>query len=53
MEYLVTYTVKGLITVFKDVVEVDNINDCESAVQKLVNEFYGNKPINIIFIKEK
>jgi hypothetical protein len=53
MTYTVTYTVKGYMAVFTDVVEVSDINECEAAVQKLVDESVGHKPVSIILIKEK
>lgn len=52
MKYEVTYTVKGFLTCFRDVVEVQNIDDCESEVKKLVEQYTGlKKSIRIILIK--
>lgn len=43
MKYEVTYTVKGFLTCFRDVVEVHNIDDCEAEVKKLVEQYTGFK----------
>lgn len=52
MKFEVTYTVKGFLTCFSDVVEVQNIDDCEAEVKKLVKQYTGlNKSIRIILIK--
>ena len=52
MKYEVTYTVKGFLTCFKDVVEVQNIDDCETEIKKLVEQVMGfKKPVRIVFIK--
>ena len=52
MKYEVTYTVKGFLTCFRDVVEVQNIDDCEAEVKKLVEQYTGlMKSIRIVLIK--
>ena len=52
MKYEVTYTVKGFLTCFIDVVEVQNIDDCEAEVKKLVKQYTGlKKSIRIVLIK--
>lgn len=52
MKYEVTYTVKGFLTCFRDVVEVQNIDDCEAEVKKLVAQYTGlKKSIHILLIK--
>jgi len=52
MKYEVTYTVKGFLNCFRDVVEVKNIDDCEAEVKKLVEQYTGfNKSIRIVLIK--
>ena len=52
MKYEVTYTVKGFLTCFIDVVEVQNIDDCEAEVKKFVKQYTGlSKSIRIILIK--
>ncbi|WP_157272542.1 hypothetical protein [Azonexus hydrophilus] len=51
MKYEITYTVQGLMKVFKDVVEATNINEAESELKKLVSSIIGNKSIQIVLIK--
>ena len=52
MKYEVTYTVKGLLTCFRDVVEVQNIDECDAEVKKLVEQYTGlKKSIRIILVK--
>ena len=52
MKYEVTYTVKGFLNCFRDVVEVQNIDDCEAEVKKLVEHYTGlKKSIHIVLIK--
>lgn len=49
MKYEVTYTVKGFLTCFRDVVEVQNIDDCEAEVKKLVEQYTSfTKSIRIV-----
>lgn len=53
MKYEVTYTVKGLLPCFKDVVEVHNIEDCEAELKKLAEQMIGSKKtIHIVLIKQ-
>ena len=53
MKYEVTYTVKGFLTCFRDVVEVHNIEDCEAELNKLVEQMTGSKKsIRIVLIKQ-
>ena len=53
MKYEVTYTVKGFLTCFRDVVEVQNIDDCEAELTKLVEHMTGSrKSIRIVLIKQ-
>ena len=53
MQYEVTYTVKGILTCFVDVVEVNNIVECEAEVKKLVEQYTGQeKQIRIVLIKK-
>lgn len=49
--YLVTYTVKGYMTSFKDVVECANEDDCADEVRKLVLKYVGPKSFRIILIQ--
>lgn len=51
MKYEVTYTVQGLLNVFKDVVECKKIDDCESEVKKLVEKAVGKKSVKIVLIR--
>lgn len=52
MKYEVLYTVKGFLPCFRDVVEVQNIDDCETEVKKLVEQMTGSKKsIRIVLIK--
>ena len=53
MKYEVIYTVKGFPTCFRDVVEVQNIEDCEAELKKLVEQITGTKKsIRIVLIKQ-
>lgn len=53
MKYEVFYTVKGFLPCFRDVVEVQNIDDCEAEVKKLVKQITGSKKsIRIVLIKQ-
>lgn len=53
MKYEVTYTVKGFLICFRDVVEVQNIDDCEAEVTKLVEQYTSlKKSIRIVLIKQ-
>ena len=53
MKYEVTYTVKGFMNCFRDVVEVQNIDDCEVELKKLVEKMTGSKKsIRIVLIKQ-
>ena len=53
MKYEVIYSVKGFLTCFRDVVEVQNIDDCEAEVKKLVEQYTGlKKSIHIVLIKQ-
>jgi len=52
MKYEVTYTVKGFLNYFRDVVEVQNIDECEAELKKLVEQYTGfKKSIRILLIK--
>lgn len=52
MKFEVTYTVKGFLNCFRDVVEVENIDDCDMEVKKLVEQYTGfEKSIRIVLIK--
>lgn len=52
MKYDVLYTVKGFLPCFRDVVEVNNIEDCEAELKKLVEQMTGSKKsIRIVLIK--
>jgi len=53
MKYEIFYTVKGLLPCFRDVVEVQNIDDCEAELTKLVEHMTGSrKSIRIVLIKQ-
>ena len=49
--YLVTYTVKGYMTAFKDVVECESSDDCADEVRKLVLKYVGPRSFRIILIQ--
>lgn len=52
MKYEMTYTVKGFLPCFRDVVEVHNIEDCEAELKKLVETITGSKKsFRIVLIK--
>lgn len=51
MKYEITYTVQGLLKVFKDVVEATNIEEAEVELKKLVSSIVGKKSIQIVLIK--
>jgi hypothetical protein len=51
MKYEITYTIKGFLKVFVDVVEAENINEAEVALKKQATELVGNKQVSIVFVK--
>ena len=50
MKFQVTYSIDGFLKVFIDVVECNDIEECEAAVEQLVKECVGNRSFKIVLI---